>query len=85
VTRNRRLDPINWLAGDPVGREGEEPPDRRTSEPLYWLAGVPRREEGEGPPFPISVVWVVLLVVAWLVRAAWKKVASKKGPDYGQR
>jgi hypothetical protein len=54
-------DPIRWLAGVPPSRAD-------SSESLHWLAGVPRRVPGEGPPFPWSILWLVLLLLAWLLR-----------------
>ena len=44
-------------------------------DPLYWLVNAPKREKGEPPPFPLSVFWVVLIALAWLVRVVWRKVA----------
>lgn len=39
---------------------------------MWWLAGASRREKGAVPPFPISVFWVLIVAIVWIVRK-WSK------------
>lgn len=50
--------------------------DQNDVKPVWWLAGAPPPHSRKGPPFPLSAVWVVVVIITWIVRRTWRWVRA---------